>query len=80
MKTNKEFRNEIFVNVATILSDMLKRNEYGSALVAVSSEDGVELFDDSCNAIRLRHELFEFIGTLRNVVKYSELCNEKSEL
>lgn len=76
MKTNKEFRNEIFVKFATILDDMLKRNEFGSALVAVSSEDGAELFDDSCKAIKLRHELFEFITTLRNVVKYSKLCDE----
>lgn len=80
MKTNKEFRNEIFVNVATILDDMLRRNEFGSSLVAVTSEDGSELFDDSCNAIKLRYELSEFITTLRNVVKYSELCNEDSKL
>lgn len=77
MKSNSELRNEILLNVAVILTDMLKKNEYGHALVSVSSEDGDDLFDDSCNAIKLRHELFEFIGTIRNVVKYSEICNDK---
>lgn len=60
---------------ANIIDNIVRRYPYSDALVDLEPKD--PLFNDSCHYVGLVHELKDFATTLRGMIKFSELGENK---
>jgi hypothetical protein len=60
---------------ANVIDQLVYKFHYSVSCVSI--ETGNEFFEDSCNYVQLVSELRNFSGTLRSMIKYSELGEEK---
>lgn len=60
---------------ANVIDQLVYKFHYSESFVSI--EPGAEFFEDSCNYVHLVSELRDFSGTLRSMIKYSELGEEK---
>ena len=60
---------------ANVIDQLTCKFRYSESFVSVDS--GTEFFEDSCNYVHLISELRGFSVTLRSMIKYSELGEEK---
>lgn len=75
MSEKKKLQVKFCRQMAAVLNDLLKKHEFGKALVAVPSDGDQDLFFESCAAIGLRAELFQMMEWFELTAKYSDVCD-----
>lgn len=60
--------------MATILRQIIEQCPISDAFVHIGSD--AEFFDDSCNFVALRHEIFELARTLEKINAYSKMIDK----
>lgn len=63
-------KNHYMKHQVAILDAIIKKYEPSDLCVHLPTDH--ELFEDSCNFIGLRHEIFELKNTLENMIRYNE--------